>query len=74
LPPDIGSAMQFTIHHDVQVARHLGDRPTGTYLGRIMKEGSTKTIFPAPGRPYTRALISATPKLSQAQRTQAPVA
>jgi oligopeptide/dipeptide ABC transporter ATP-binding protein len=66
---DLGLAMLF-ISHDLPVVRHLCDRVVVMYLGRVMEEGTAETIFNAPAHPYTRALISATPKLRQAERAK----
>jgi len=66
---DLGLALLF-ISHDLPVVRHLCDRVIVMYLGRVMEEGPAKEIFSAPAHPYTRALISATPRLDRAQRTK----
>ena len=64
---DLGLAMLF-ISHDLPVVRHLCDRVVVMYLGRVMEEGRAAEIFDAPAHPYTRALISATPRISAARR------
>jgi peptide/nickel transport system ATP-binding protein len=56
------------ISHDLPVVRHLCDRVMVMYLGRVMEEGPTKGLFEAPAHPYTRALLSATPRLDPAHR------
>lgn len=66
---DLGLAMLF-ISHDLPVVRHLCDRMIVMYLGRVMEEGPAAAVFAAPNHPYTRALISATPRLDRKQRTQ----
>ena len=33
------------------------------YLGRIVERGTTEEIFDSPKHPYTRALLSAVPKM-----------
>ncbi len=66
---DLGLALLF-ISHDLPVVRHLCDRVVVMYLGRVMEEGPAERIFAAPAHPYTRALISATPRLDPARRTK----
>jgi peptide/nickel transport system ATP-binding protein len=58
------------ISHDLHVVRHLCDRVVVMYLGRVMEEGPVKAVFDAPAHPYTRALLSATPRLDAARRAQ----
>ncbi|MDT0684327.1 ABC transporter ATP-binding protein [Roseicyclus sp. F158] len=47
------------ITHNLSVARHVTNRIAIMYLGRIVEEAPTETIFSAPEHPYTRALIGA---------------
>ncbi len=47
------------ISHNLAVVRHLCDRVAVMYLGRIVEEGSARSIFVDPRHPYTRALLSA---------------
>jgi oligopeptide/dipeptide ABC transporter ATP-binding protein len=63
----LGLALLF-ISHDLLVVRHLCDRVMVLYLGRVMEEGPVAEIFAAPAHPYTRALLSATPRLDPAHR------
>jgi peptide/nickel transport system ATP-binding protein len=63
----LGLAMLF-ISHDLAVVRHLCRRVMVMYLGRVVEEGDTEAIFARPAHPYTRALISATPRLDAARR------
>ena len=58
------------ISHDLPVVRHLCGRIVVMYLGRVMEEGSAAAVFSTPMHPYTRALISATPRLDPKRRTQ----
>ena len=66
---DLGLALLF-ISHDLPVVRHLCDRVMVLYLGRVMEEGPAERIFVRPAHPYTRALISATPRLDPARRAK----
>ena len=51
------------ISHDLSVVRHVADRVSVMYLGRIIEAGSTEAVFERPNHPYTAALMSAAPKL-----------
>jgi oligopeptide/dipeptide ABC transporter ATP-binding protein len=66
---ELGLAMLF-ISHDLLVVRQLCERVMVMYLGRVMEEGDAAGVFAAPAHPYTRALLSATPRLDPAARTR----
>ncbi len=50
------------ISHDLSVVRHVADDIMVMYLGHPVEFGHRDDIFKAPRHPYTRALLSATPK------------
>jgi peptide/nickel transport system ATP-binding protein/oligopeptide transport system ATP-binding protein len=52
------------ISHDLSVIKYLSDRIAIMYLGEIIEIGKTDEIFAEPKHPYTKALLSAVPKLS----------
>ncbi|MGV9802283.1 ABC transporter ATP-binding protein [Mycobacterium sp. NPDC003449] len=56
------------ISHDLSVVRHVADRVTVMYLGRMIESGGTEEVYAHPRHPYTAALMSAAPKLDAAQR------
>ncbi len=56
----LGIAYLF-VSHDLSVVRHVADEVLVMYLGRVVETGSRDAVFDAPGHPYTRALLSATP-------------
>ncbi|WP_099039923.1 ABC transporter ATP-binding protein [Mycobacterium neglectum] len=56
------------ISHDLSVVRHVADRVSVMYLGRIIENGPTEAVFDRPNHPYTAALMSAAPKLDSALR------
>ncbi len=51
------------ITHNLSVVEYFADEVAVMYLGRIVERGTTEEIFDAPKHPYTRALLSAVPKL-----------
>jgi dipeptide transport system ATP-binding protein len=61
LQEEFGTAYLF-ISHDLSVVRHIADRVMVMYLGRAAEVAARDTIFNAPKHPYTRALLSATPR------------
>ncbi|WP_150540231.1 peptide ABC transporter ATP-binding protein [Actinobacillus vicugnae] len=69
LQQDLGLSYVF-ISHDLSVVEHIADEVMVMYLGRVVEQGDTKTIFSNPRHPYTQALLSATPRLNPAQRRE----
>lgn len=51
------------ITHDLAVVEHFATRVAVMYLGRVCELASTKALFSAPKHPYTKALLSAIPRL-----------
>ena len=58
-----GTSVLF-ISHNLGVVREFADRIYVIYRGRIVEHGATKALFDAPCHPYTRALLSAIPRLT----------
>lgn len=49
------------ISHNLAVVRYVCNRVAVMYLGQIVEEGDTETIFSEPKHPYTKALLKAVP-------------
>ncbi|GAA2522460.1 ABC transporter ATP-binding protein [Winogradskya humida] len=56
------------ISHDLGVVRHVADRVAVMYLGEIIEIASRDAFFAAPAHPYSEALLSSVPQLSQEPR------
>jgi oligopeptide/dipeptide ABC transporter ATP-binding protein len=68
LKASLGMSYLF-VSHDLNVIRLLCDRVVVMYLGRVVEMGPAQAVFDAPRHPYTRALISAVPRLEGARAT-----
>lgn len=55
---ELGIACLF-ITHDLAVVRSIADRVAVMYLGTVVEESRTETLFAEPSHPYTQALLSA---------------
>ncbi|MEM9197990.1 MAG: ABC transporter ATP-binding protein, partial [Pseudomonadota bacterium] len=62
LKAELNLAMLF-IGHDLAVIEHVSDRVMVLYLGRVMEIAPVAQIYSAPRHPYTRALLSAAPRI-----------
>jgi glutathione transport system ATP-binding protein len=60
------------ITHDMGVVAEVADRVLVMYGGRQMEEGDSDAIFAAPQARYTRALLSAVPRLGSMKGTDLP--
>ena len=55
------------ITHNMGVVRKFAEKVYVIYRGVIVEEGTKNQIFSKPGHPYTKALLSAIPKLNNNQ-------
>ena len=71
LRKELGLAL-LLISHNMAVVRHVCQRTMVMYLGRIVESAPTNLLFSDPRHPYTRALISAVPRLAPGQPSSVP--
>lgn len=60
------------ITHDMGVVAEIADRTVVMYKGEAVESGPTAEIFENPTHPYTRALLSAVPKLGTMETSDRP--
>ena len=58
-----GTSVLF-ISHNLGVVREFADRVYVIYKGNIVEQGPTAALFDDPRHPYTRALLSAVPRIT----------
>jgi oligopeptide/dipeptide ABC transporter ATP-binding protein len=56
------------ITHDLSVINYFSNRVAVMYLGHIVENGSTASIFESPQHPYTQALLAAIPQVKKEAR------
>lgn len=58
------------IAHDLSVIYYISDRVNVMYLGHIIEEAETKSLFDNPLHPYTQALLAAIPVVDKRDRRE----
>ena len=71
LKRETGTAVMF-ITHDMAVVAQMADRVVVMFRGEKVEEGPVTEIFENPQHPYTKALLSAVPKLGEMRGKAAP--
>jgi len=71
LQDELGLTFLF-ISHNLAVVRHMADRIAVMYLGRIVEEAATETLFASPKHPYTRLLLQTIPDVAKPNRNREP--
>lgn len=61
------------ITHDMGVVAEVSDRTVVMYQGKVVEAGKTADIFAHPTQPYTRALLSAVPRLGSMTQSDRPM-
>ncbi|MBS0525682.1 MAG: ATP-binding cassette domain-containing protein [Proteobacteria bacterium] len=73
---DLQRRLQLTylfISHNLAVVYHISTRVGVMYLGRVVEQAPTETLFRRPKHPYTRMLLDTIPDLEMTGRQRMPV-
>jgi peptide/nickel transport system ATP-binding protein len=61
------------VTHNLGVVAQICDRATLLYMGKVMEQGTTRTLLETPQHPYTRALIAECPRYDRPGQDLAPI-
>ncbi len=67
-----GMAMVW-VTHDLALLARLADRVVVMYAGRIIEDAPARTLYAAPGHPYTAGLLASTSRIDDPFTEQAPI-
>src|SRR5699024_6028969 len=67
LQEEYGLSMLF-IAHNLSVVRHIADYVAVMYLGEVVETAPVNKLFENPKHPYTKALLSAVPRIDPTAR------
>ncbi len=67
LQDELGVAYLF-ISHDLNIVEHVAHRVAVMYLGKIVEQGDSASLYARAHHPYTRALLSAVPIADPARK------
>lgn len=71
LQEELGLTYLF-ISHDLSLVKNVSDWIGVMYLGRLVEVGRAEDVFRSPKHPYTRALLSAVPTVTEADEQLKP--
>jgi len=60
------------ITHDLAIVRNIATTTSVMYLGRVVEQAETENLFSNPRHPYTKALLSAIPIISEEENRHKP--
>lgn len=60
------------ISHDLSLMRNFCNRVAIMFRGSVCEQGDTQSIFNSPSHPYTRALLSSIPVISESEAIKKP--
>ncbi|MET0439355.1 MAG: ABC transporter ATP-binding protein [Devosia sp.] len=72
LQAEEGMSVMF-ITHDMGVVAEIADKTIVMYKGRAVETGATEDVFAHQGHPYTKALLSAVPRLGSMTGIERPM-
>src|SRR5467141_4083683 len=73
---DLRDSLQLTyvlISHDLGIVRHIADRVAVMYLGHLVEVAPKHLLFSTPRHPYTQALLSAVPMISNKRQKRSRI-